>query len=155
MGWECDLFDRHGKAPDQSRPLVQKLGILFFNGLREPNQAFVIGQGGDVARHDRWNRPDENGLGVWHRITSRRTRPCPNLIGESAFLTLGSCHSGRPGSRFPERRGGQKPVRRQGYPVLPDDTGGRPISSFASRGGFVIRCRMRTLGFAYSSVAQR
>jgi hypothetical protein len=29
------------------------------------------------------------------------------------------------------------------------------ISSFARLGGFVIRCGVRTLGFAYSSVAQR
>jgi hypothetical protein len=78
------------------------LGILFFNGSREPNQAFVIAQGGDVARLDRPNRPDGNGLGVWHRITSRKTRADVNFIGKSVILTLVSCHSGMAGSRFPE-----------------------------------------------------
>jgi hypothetical protein len=39
------------------------------------------------------------------------------------------------------------------FPI--DDALARHISSFARLGGFVIRCGVRTLGFAYSSVAQR
>jgi hypothetical protein len=100
---ESDLFDRNGKAPDQSRHLVKLRGILFFNGLREPNQAFIVAQGRDVTRHDRRNGPDENGLGVWHRIISRKTPARPNFVGKLVFLTLGSCHSDMSGSRLPER----------------------------------------------------
>ena len=48
---ESCLLDRHGEPGDQSRDFIQMLGIMRFNGLREPKQAFVVAHGGNVA----WN----------------------------------------------------------------------------------------------------
>jgi hypothetical protein len=70
---ENALFDRDDEASDQPCDFVQMFGIMFRNGLRQPNQAFVITQGRDVAGYDRRNRPEENGLGVGHGITSQET----------------------------------------------------------------------------------
>ena len=56
MARESRLFDRHGEPGDQPRDLVQMLGIMNFNGLREPKQAFVVTQGGNVAWNDRRHR---------------------------------------------------------------------------------------------------
>jgi hypothetical protein len=39
---ESRLLDRHGEPGDQPRDLVQMFGIMRFNGLREPKQAFVV-----------------------------------------------------------------------------------------------------------------
>jgi hypothetical protein len=39
---ESRLFDRHGEPGDQPRDLIQMLGLMRFNGLREPQQAFVV-----------------------------------------------------------------------------------------------------------------
>ena len=50
---ESRLFDRHGEPADQPRDLIQMLGIMLFNGLREPKQAFVVTHGGNVAWDDR------------------------------------------------------------------------------------------------------
>ena len=49
---ESDLLDRNREPPDQPRNLVQMLGIVIPDGLREPNEAFVIAQRGYVARND-------------------------------------------------------------------------------------------------------
>jgi hypothetical protein len=46
---ENALFDRDDEAPDQPCDLVQMLGIMLRNGSRQPDQAFVIAQGRDVA----------------------------------------------------------------------------------------------------------
>jgi hypothetical protein len=145
---ECDLFDRNGEAPDQSCYFVQVLGIMFFNSLREPNQAFVITQGRDVAGDNRWNGPAEDGLGFGHGITSGKTVARLKLVGKSVFLTLASRRESVTGSRFADRSSRRKPMWRQGYPACRDAGAGRPISSFARPGGFVIRCRVRTIGFA-------
>jgi hypothetical protein len=79
----------------------------------------------------------------------------PNFIGKSVFLALGSWRESAAGSRFPDRCSCRKPMWRQGYPANMDAAARRPIWPFATPGGFVIRCRVRTIGFAYSSVAQR
>ena len=42
MARKSRLFNRHGEPGDQPRDLIQMLGIVFFNGLREPKQALVI-----------------------------------------------------------------------------------------------------------------
>jgi hypothetical protein len=67
---ESDLFDRNSEPPDQPRNLVQMLGIAILNRLREPDQAFVIAQDGDILWDDRRHRPSEIGLIVWHGMTS-------------------------------------------------------------------------------------
>jgi hypothetical protein len=36
------LFDRDGESCDQLRNLIQMLGIMIFNGSREPKQALVV-----------------------------------------------------------------------------------------------------------------
>ena len=101
---ESALFDRDDEASDQPCDFVQMLGIMFGDGLRQPHQAFVIAQGRDVAGYDRRNRPEENGLGVGHGITSRKTGACANFIGKSVFLALGSWRESATGSRFPDRQ---------------------------------------------------
>jgi hypothetical protein len=73
LSWKGSLFDRDDEASDQSRDFVQMFGIMFGHGLRQPDQAFVIAQGRDVAGYDRRNRPEENGLGIGHGITSCKT----------------------------------------------------------------------------------
>ena len=50
---ESRLLDRHGEPGNQPRDLIQMLGIMLFNGLREPKQAFVVTHGGNVAWNDR------------------------------------------------------------------------------------------------------
>ena len=47
------LLDRHSEPGDQSRDLIQMLGIMLFNGAREPKQAFLVTQGGNVAWDNR------------------------------------------------------------------------------------------------------
>ena len=37
----CDLFDRYREPPDELRELVQMIGIPVFDGLCEPEQAFI------------------------------------------------------------------------------------------------------------------
>src|SRR5437868_15460596 len=91
---ESRLLDRHGEAGDQPRDLIQVLGIMFFNGLREPKQAFVVTHGGNAAWDERRYRPDQVGHNGWHRISSHETRhlgasgptetkrrPSPRLMG--------------------------------------------------------------------------
>jgi hypothetical protein len=68
------LLDRHGKPGDQPRDFVQMLGIVRFNGLREPKQAFVVTHGGNAAWNNRRYRADQVGRSGWHRISSRETR---------------------------------------------------------------------------------
>jgi hypothetical protein len=110
LSLENALFDRNDEASDQSCDFVQMLGIMFRNGLREPNQAFVITQGRNVAGYDRRNRPEENGLGVGHGITSRKAGARTTFIGKSVFLALGSWRNGMTGSRFTDRRTRAKPM---------------------------------------------
>jgi hypothetical protein len=100
---EIALFDRDDEASDQPCDFVQMCGIMFCNGSRQPDQALVITQGRDVAGYDRRNRPEENGLGVGHGITSQETGTSPNFIGKSVFLALGSWRESAAGSRFPDR----------------------------------------------------
>jgi hypothetical protein len=107
---ESGLFDRHDEASDQPCDFVQVFGIMFRNGLRQPDQAFVIAQGRDIAGYDRRDRPEENGLGVGHGITSRRAGSYQNLMGKSVFLALGSWRKGVTGSRFTDRRNRAKPM---------------------------------------------
>ena len=107
---ESGLFDRDDKASDQPCDFVEMFGIMFGHSLRQPSQAFVIAQGRDVAGYDRRNRPEENGLGVGHGITSRKTGACANFIGKSVFLALGSWRESAAGSRFPDRRNRAKPM---------------------------------------------
>src|SRR6266850_6405753 len=71
---ESLLLDRHGEPGDQPRDFIQVLGIMRFNGLREPKQAFVVTQGGNVAWDDRGNRAYQVGRNGWHRISSHETR---------------------------------------------------------------------------------
>ncbi len=97
------LFDRDDEASDQPSDFVKMLRIMFGHGLRQPDQAFVIAQGRDIAGYDRRNRPEENGLGVGHGITFRKTG-IPNFIGKSVFLALGSWRESAAGSRFPDRQ---------------------------------------------------
>jgi hypothetical protein len=68
------LLDRHGEPGDQPRDFIQVLGIMRFNGLREPKQAFVVTHGGNVAWDDRRNRAYQVGCNGWHRISSHETR---------------------------------------------------------------------------------
>jgi hypothetical protein len=49
------------------------LGILIPDGLREPNDAFVIAHRGYVVWDHRRHRPYASGLDVWHRITSSKS----------------------------------------------------------------------------------
>jgi hypothetical protein len=79
---ESRLFDRHGEPGDQPRDLIQVLGIMRFNGLREPKQAFVVTHGGNVAWDDRRNRAYQVGRNGWHRISSRETPAGPSLLGD-------------------------------------------------------------------------
>src|SRR5437879_6700331 len=71
---ESRLFDRHGEPGDQPRDFIQVLGIMRFNGLREPKQAFVVAHGGNVAWDDRRYRAYQVGRNGWHRISSHETR---------------------------------------------------------------------------------
>ncbi len=66
----CDLFDRNREPPDQHSNLVQTLEIVVPNGLRKPNEAFLIAHRGNVAWNERRHRSHQIGLDVWHRITS-------------------------------------------------------------------------------------
>src|SRR5450756_251676 len=73
------LFDRHHEPPDQPGDLVQLGGIVFRDDSREPDQAFLIGQRGNVAGDDRGSRPQaigrqQIGLHIRHRITSAVSR---------------------------------------------------------------------------------
>ena len=45
---ESRLLDRHGEPGDQPRDLIQMPGIMRFNGLREPKQAFLVAHGGNA-----------------------------------------------------------------------------------------------------------
>jgi hypothetical protein len=72
-GSRYDLFDRNREPPDQPRNLVQMLGILIPDGLREPNDAFVIAHRGYVVWDHRRHRPYASGQDVWHRITSSKS----------------------------------------------------------------------------------
>ena len=47
------LLDRHCEPRDQPRHLIQMFGIVLFNGSREPKQALVIADGGNVPWNDR------------------------------------------------------------------------------------------------------
>jgi hypothetical protein len=80
-----DLFDRNRKPPDQPCNLVQPIGIVIFNGLRKPKQAFVVAHRGYVARNDRRYLPDKIGLAVWHRITSGGIRRYRASSGNAPF----------------------------------------------------------------------
>jgi hypothetical protein len=73
LSLENALFDRNDEASNQPCDFVQMFGIMFRNGSRQPDQTLIITQGRDVAGYDRRNRPDENGLGVGHGITFRKT----------------------------------------------------------------------------------
>jgi hypothetical protein len=104
------LFDRDDETSDQSCDFVEMFGIMFRNGLRQPNQAFVITQGRDIAGYDRRNRPEENGLRVGHGITSHKTGASSRFIGKSVFLALRSWRESAAGSRFPDRQNRTKPM---------------------------------------------
>jgi hypothetical protein len=80
---ESRLFDRYGEPGDQPRDFIQMLGIMRFNGLREPKQAFVVTHGGNVAWNNRRYRADQVGNG-WHRNSSREARR------HRAFSAIGS-----------------------------------------------------------------
>ena len=152
-GSQYDLFDRNREPPDQPRNLVQMLGILIPDGLREPNDAFVIAHRGYVVWHHRRHRPYASGLDVWHRITSskpgtikgrrRMSRFSGNWWrGSAAGLRVWPARS-----QFSDRRKGSKSLRRRQFRSAIDAASARAISSFASLGGFVICCRLRTPWF--------
>ena len=138
-------------------------GIVLLDGLREPDQAFVVAHRGDVARNDRGHRPCEIGLDVWHRITSvAKPGSIERSSGNTSFWRPAGRRSAAPDA--PARRRpadsasavrGNKSLRRRQFPCPLDAAPERDISSFASRNGFVIRCRVRTRFSPYSSVAQR
>src|SRR5450631_3488639 len=87
---KAGLFDRHREPSDQSCHLVQMLGIAGFNLLRQPHKTFVVAQGRNVAGNDRGHWPDEDGLDVWHRITSWRNPAPPNSSENASFwCTMG------------------------------------------------------------------
>jgi hypothetical protein len=58
---ESRLLDRHGEPGDQPRDFVQMFGIVRFNGLREPKQAFVVTHGGNADWNNRRYRADQVG----------------------------------------------------------------------------------------------
>jgi hypothetical protein len=102
---ESRLFDRHGEPGDQPSDFIQVLGIVRFNGLREPKQAFVVTHGGNVAWDDRGYRADQVGRNGWHRISSHETRhhqpfwaiesnwrPGPSHLCMTELHGLGSSH---------------------------------------------------------------
>jgi hypothetical protein len=70
---ESRLLDRHGEPGDQPRDLIQMPGIMRFNGLGEPKQAFVVAHGGNVAWDDR-RFCVEVGHNGWRRTSSHETR---------------------------------------------------------------------------------
>jgi hypothetical protein len=82
---ECDLLDRNREPPDQPRKLVQMLGIVIPDGLREPNEAFVIAHRGYVARNERRHRFPQIGQDTWHRITSMKSGTMERRRGMSLF----------------------------------------------------------------------
>jgi hypothetical protein len=73
LGVECALFDGDGEPSDQPRHLVQLVGVMLLDGLRKPDEAFVVAHRRDVAGNDRGGVFDEIGLDVWHRITSAKS----------------------------------------------------------------------------------
>ncbi len=158
------LFDRHGEPGDQPRDLVQMLGIMLFNGLREPKQAFVVTHGGNVAWNDRRYRAVSGRSAGWHQIRSHETRH------DRAFWPIES--NWRPGSitpvydeiapamgssgRWPGGRNRRTNRCNAGRFPAPLHASAQPVIwSFASPKGFVIRCPLANLCFACSSVAQR
>ncbi len=54
------------RRPISLSNLVQLVGIVIRDGLRQPNQAFVVAQRGYVPRNDRRRRPFEIDQDVWH-----------------------------------------------------------------------------------------
>jgi hypothetical protein len=147
---ETSLFDGDSEAPDQPRNFVQLAGIGIRDGLRQPNQAFVIAQRGYVPRNDRRHRPFEIDRDVCHCITCRNRQLRTSSANESFFSARFEAWR----IRGPRHRFHRKVQRFAVAPVVVSRSE-RPISSFARLGGFVIRSALRTLGFAYSSVAQR
>ena len=147
FGAEYALFDRNREPPDQPRDLVQTIGIVVLDCLRKPNDTLVITHRWHVARHDRRHRPDEIGLEFWHRITLWQNPEKPSVAGKCAFLGLGSWQpraAGQPGEA-PDRdvriiEKSNKSSRSRQFPPVVDAASEPPIWSFATPGGFVIRC---------------
>src|SRR2546421_3183163 len=65
-----DLFDRNREPPDQPCNFVKLLGIVALDGLRQPNETFVVAHRGYVGWNDRGHRPHEIDQDIYHRITS-------------------------------------------------------------------------------------
>jgi hypothetical protein len=70
-----DLFDRHGKSPDQLGNLIQMAGIMLFDGTRQTGHAFIVAQRDDVVRNDRGHLVTAIGSkAASHRINLREIR---------------------------------------------------------------------------------
>jgi len=50
-----NLFDCHGKPPDQLGNLIQMVHVTPFDDARQPGHAFVVAQRDYVVRNDRWH----------------------------------------------------------------------------------------------------
>src|SRR6185369_13547175 len=92
---ESRLLDRHGEPGDQLRDFIQMfgirmVGIMRFNGLREPKQAFVVTHGGNADWNNRRYRADQVGRSGWHRISSRENPARRSLWGDWVELAARS-----------------------------------------------------------------
>jgi hypothetical protein len=166
------LFNRDREPADQPCNLVQMLGIMFLDGVREPQQAFVVAQIGNIARHDRRHGSEQVGsqqIGSqqvggkgWHRISSRKTLQLQNSSPIESNWRLAPCPRRMPGLHgrvadyVPHWTGNDgKSLSWRGFPVPSATLPEKDIWSFASPKGFVIRSPLANICFAYSSVAQR
>ncbi|HEY2894375.1 MAG TPA: hypothetical protein VGJ16_09195, partial [Pirellulales bacterium] len=77
-----DLFDGHREPSDQLREFIEMLGIVVLDGLREPEQAFVVAQQRHIAWHDR-------GRGL-HRIAHGHQIDLGHLVTLSRESGIGS-----------------------------------------------------------------
>src|SRR6266404_8132965 len=159
---ESRLLDRHGEPGDQPRNLIEMLGIMRFNGLREPKQAFVVAHGGNVAWDDRRYRAYQVCRNGWHRISSHETRHDrafwaikSNWRPGPSHLCMTELHRPGSNSRYPEGENDDKSLSRRGFLARLQASAQPVIWSFAIPKGFVIRSPLANLCFACSSVAQR
>ena len=157
------LLDGHRKPPDQLRHFFQTSPILRFDGMRQPRQAFVVTERGNVDSRYRGGGPDAFGLDdIRHQITSigpgaRKLRGnCVHLASKSGRCAHGCVSSDLlRKSSFASGRTRRKPLSDHGFQPMHERPQKPAIWSYASRKGFVIRCPLANMCFAHSSVAQR
>jgi hypothetical protein len=93
---------------------IQMPGIMRFNGLREPKQAFVVTDGGNVGWNNRRYCADQIGNG-WHRIRPHETRQTepfwptePNWRPDPSHPCMTKLHLPGSGHRLPGRQNDDK-----------------------------------------------